>query len=190
MLYVLAQVFFGLCVAIFALTWLQKKKSKMLLLYMTSDIFLCLHYVCMEKFSATIFVANEALLILIIYFLERFDKLKFKPLASGLIILADVIACALMWVDAWALFPLFATTLAIIGMSIKKIVPAKIVAFFAVCLTTTYMFIIHSWFSASVELLMVCVAFAGIIISIVESKKQHKLTKENNIQKEMVKNKK
>ena len=172
LLYVLAQIFFGLNIVAFALTWLQKKKSNMLLLYMLADILFCLHYVCLEKYSATIFVANEALFLLVIYLLQYHGNPKFIPLAVAVTVALDVVACVFTWVDAWTLFPLFATTLAMIGLSIRNIVPSKIVTFVAVTLTMIYLFIIQSIFSACVEAAMVCVAFCGIILSIKHQKKQ------------------
>ena len=125
MLYVLSQILYVMDIIAFGAAQLQKKKGAYILLFALADFLFCLHYLCLESYSAVVFVANETVLLLIIFFIQKYGNNKFTLLASSLTILADIIVCVFTWSSPFVLFALFATSLTCIGMCSKNIVLTK-----------------------------------------------------------------
>ena len=182
MLYTLSQILYLSEIAIFATAQLQKKKSIYMLLFALSDFLFALHYLCLESFSAVIFVGNETLLLIIIFFIQKYGNNKYTILASSLTITADIVACVLTWSTPFILFPFVATTLTCIGMCSKNIVLTKSFACVSVTCSTIYLFIIQSFVAAVVNSCIVLVTIAGLILSIIEANKQNKLKQYNEQQ--------
>lgn len=182
MLYVLSQILYISDVIAFAAAQLQKKKSVYILLFALADFLFALHYLCLESYSAVIFVGNETVLLIAIYLIQKFGNNKFTILASAITIIADIIACVLLWSTPLVLFALVATSLTCIGMCSKQIVFSKSLAVVSVICTTTYLYIIHSYVAAVVNTCMIFVSITGLVLSILDYNKHKKLNELNNEQ--------
>jgi len=182
MLYVLSQILYITDIIAFAAAQMQKKKSTYILLFMLADFLFALHYLCLESYSAVTFVANETVLLLVIYFIQKYGNNKYTLLASALTIAADITACVLMWSTPLVLFALTATTLTCIGMSSRQIVFSKSLAIVSIICTTIYLYIIHSYVAAIINTCMILVAIYGLVVSIINYNNLKKLQEYNTEQ--------
>ncbi len=179
MLYVLSQILYVVNVAFFISALLQKKKIWYVIFYMLADTLFALHYMCLEKYSALIFVLNEAVFIFIAYLIEKFGNPKYTYIAAAVVIVADIIAFIFTYTTPLTYFALFATIFACISVSIhNNMVLTKVFVLISIIFTTTYLFIVPSYVGAAFNVANIFIAIAGLIISI-KHHKQQKLEKQN-----------
>ena len=172
MLFILSQILFFGSVILYITSMLQKKKLFITLCLMGADFCFSMHYLCLEKYSAMIFVVNEMILLLVLYFLQTYYKndTKITITACVVTIILDIIACAFTFADFIVLFSLFGCIALLVGMCFKNPIIVKSFAVAQVTLITIYLFLIKSTFAGIIEVGLALSTILGLFISIKDYK--------------------
>ena len=172
MLFILSQILYVGSVLLYTTSMLQRKKLFLTLCLMGADFCFSMHFLCLEKYSAMIFVVNEMVLLLVLYFLQTYYKNEQKITITACVatIIADIVACIFTFTEPIVLIVLFECIALLVGMCFKNLIIVKSCASIQVVLAVIYLFVIGSTLAGIIEVGLALSTFLGLFISIKDYK--------------------
>ena len=172
MLFILSQILYVGSVILYTTSMLQRKKLFLTLCLMGADFCFSMHFLCLEKYSAMIFVVNEMILLFALYFLQLYFKndQKITITACVVTILLDIVACIFTFTEPIVLIVLFECIALLVGMCFKNLIIVKSCATIQVVLAVIYLFVIGSTLAGIIEVGLALSTILGLFISIKDYK--------------------
>ncbi|MBQ9795719.1 MAG: YgjV family protein [Clostridia bacterium] len=162
-MYILSQISVVLSDALFASTYIVKKKNILLILNVLNNFFFGIHFLLLKSITAAYSVFLTIVFLIAIYLLERFKQEKFSFIISILCSICLIVITIFTWDGALALLPVIGIFLVFVGTLFKNTLLVKCFYFISTVLNTIYMFFIHSYFGFALNLVILAIAIFGII---------------------------
>ena len=150
---------------------LNKNKKGLVFYLIVSDILFASHYLCLSGYTgaATIFV--DVVYLAIMYILEKKEKTKYNIHVTISAMIITIILSILTWNTALSLLPMFSMLIYLTTMIFSNIVIVKTGALIRNTLNVIYMFLLASYFGATLEICLMISAIIGILLNIKNRKK-------------------
>ena len=162
-MYILSQIFIVISGILFALSYLFEKKGLILIINVFNNLFFAIHFLLLKSFTASYSVFVIAFFLIIIYFLDKYNKKHYKLLSLIIALILVIIISIFTWESALSLLPICATTFNLVGTILNKTLTVKLFYFFGTVLNTIFMFIITSYFGFGINIAILIVGAVGII---------------------------
>ena len=171
MSFILAQVMYAMGVLCYISAQFQKKKIWFTLVCGITNVFFALNYVFLDRFGTSIFLLFEIVVLFSLYFFEKYNlKNKWTIILCAVIISLDIIALALTWKDALTLIPFSSTCAFLVSLMFKNVLASKFTMCYCILCSTVYLLLLHSYFSAILQLCLIVFVISGIIVSVKDNK--------------------
>lgn len=162
-MYILSQILVVISGILFALSYLTKKKSLLLLLNVFNNLFFGCHFLLLKSFTAAYSVFLTIAFFITIYLLEKYKKEKFSFVVVIISLLILIPITVFTWGGMLSLMPTIAVLITFVGSGFKSTLTVKLFYFVSTTLNTIFMFIIHSYFGFGVNVCILIAAIIGII---------------------------
>ena len=166
MLYILSQVLVFIADGFYVGSMLSKRKSKLVLFLIASDILFASHYLCLGGFTGAVNIFVDVVYLVVIYLLEKYGKEKYNLLATIIAAAISIALTVLTWTSAISLLPMFSMLIYLVGMIFKNVILVKSGALVRNTLNVIYMFLLASYLGAALEICLMISAIVGIIINV------------------------
>lgn len=176
-MYILSQIFVVISGLFFASSYLIKKKSLILIVNVCNNVFFALHFLLLNSLTAAYSVFLTIGFMIAIYLLEKYQKEKYKIIATIIFSLILIPITYLTWDGFLSLMPTIAILITFIGSIFNNTLTVKLCYFVSTVMNSIFMFIIHSYFGFGVNLAILITAIVGIVMQI----KNLRNNKNNNI---------
>jgi len=172
MLFILSQILYVGSVLLYTTSMLQKKKILLTLCLMGADFCFSMHFLCLEKYSAMIFVVNEMILLFALYFLQKYyqNEQKITVIACIFTIILDIIAFIFTFSEWVVLISLFQCISLLIGLCFRNLIIVKSCAVVQVVLAVIYLFVIKSTLAGIIEVGLALSTILGLFVTIKDYK--------------------
>lgn len=177
-MYILSQVFVVISGILFALSYLTKKKSLLLILNVVNNLFFGCHFLLLKSFTAAYSVFLIIVFLIAVYVMEKYKKEKFSFIAVVITSMILIPITIFTWDGLLSLIPTIAVFLTFVGSGFKNTLTVKLFYFVSTVLNTIFMFIIHSYFGFGVNICILITALIGIIVQI---KNLKNVSKDNKV---------
>lgn len=166
MLFIISQILVCIADVFYVISMLTKKKISLVMFLLISDVLFACHYLLLPgglTGAATIFI--DVVYLIVMFLLEKYNKTKYNLLTTILTIIITIIASVLTWESVISLLPMFSMLVYLTTMIFTNIIICKSGALIRNVLNIIYMFLILSYFGASLEIVLMISAIVGIIIN-------------------------
>ncbi|MBR1925705.1 MAG: YgjV family protein [Clostridia bacterium] len=172
MLFVLSQILYVGSVLLYTTSMLQKKKILLTLCLMGADFCFSMHFLCLEKHSAMIFVVNEMILLFVLYFLQKYynNDQTITTIACVFTIIMDIVAFIFTFSEWVVLISLFQCISLLVGLCFRNLIIVKSCAVVQVVLAVIYLFIIGSTLAGIIEIGLALSTILGLFVTIKDYK--------------------
>ncbi|MBQ8761838.1 MAG: YgjV family protein [Clostridia bacterium] len=172
MFFIISQIVVVISDILCAIGLLSKPKKMFLIFMILSSITYAAHFLFLgDGYSGAISVIVSMFVSIAIYYLEKYNKDKYKKwVVIGSLILMIPLT-ALVWNGVLTLLPVLGLACFLTGITLNNVTFSKVGSFINNSLSVTYLFLVGSTFGAWLGVGLVICAFAGIFISIYEQKK-------------------
>ena len=170
-MFVLSQILVCIADLFYVISMLNKNKKGLVFYLIVSDILFASHYLCLGGYTgaATIFV--DVVYLAIMYILEKKEKTKYNIHVTISAMIITIILSILTWNTALSLLPMFSMLIYLTTMIFSNIVIVKTGALIRNTLNVIYMFLLASYFGATLEICLMISAIIGILLNIKNRKK-------------------
>lgn len=176
MIYWLSQVFFVVAVICYFITVLQKDKKHVTFGFFITNIFFGAHYLCLEKYSPLILLSHEIVLLISLFFFEKYNlKHKWTIIACSIIGVLDINAIILTWTETISLMPLSASIAFLIGLSFKDVLYVKSSQVYAASIYIVYLVCIQSYAGIIGQSLLFVMAVCGLVLTLRDRKQKKQI---------------
>ncbi len=180
---ILSQVFVALSSLLFVFSMICKNKLGLIIFLFISDILYATHYIFLDGLSGSACVFIDAIFLITIYLLEKYNKNKYTSLATIIAMIAVVVATIWTWSSAISLAPMLGMLAYLGGMMLQNITFNKLGAMLRNIGNIVYMILIIVTTSKVfgdmavgliLEIILMISAMVGAIISYRQQKKINK----------------
>ncbi len=175
MIFWLSQVFFACAMISYVFAAAQKQKKYMTLLFVVTNLFFGLHYLCLEKYGTLILLSHEIVLLIALYLFEKYNIAhKYTILACVIVFVLDVNAIILTWTEAIGLLPLSASIVFLISLSFRGVLVTKICMLYTNLSYIVYLSLIGSYVAIICQSALFVSAVIGLLVTLkdLKTKKQ------------------
>lgn len=175
MIFWLSQVFFACAMIGYICAVSQKKKQYMTLLFVITNMFFGLHYLCLEKYGTLILLSHEIVLLITLFLFEKYNiPHKYTILACVIVFVLDVNAIIFTWSEAISLLPLSASIVFLVSLSFKGVLMTKICTLYTNLSYIVYLSLIGSYVAIVCQSVLFVSAVIGLLVTIkdLKTKKQ------------------
>ncbi len=162
-MFILSQIFVVISCILFSISYLTKKKSLILILGISNNLFFGSHFLLLKSYTASCTVFLSIVFLIAVYFLEKAKKEKFTYLLTIAFIIALIPISIFTWEGILSLFPTFGTLIYFTGTSFHKTLVIKIFYAISNISNTIFMFLIHSYFGCISNMVIVAFGIYGIV---------------------------
>ena len=124
-MYILSQIFVVISGIFFAATYLTKRKSLLLILNVTNNVFFGCHFLLLKSFTAAYSVFLTIAFLIAVYLLEKFKKEKFSFVCVIVASIILTIITVFTWDGILSLMPTIAVLSTFIGSAFKHTLTVK-----------------------------------------------------------------
>lgn len=171
-MFVLSQVFVVFAGIAFALTYFLKTKNNILIFSVINNIFFGTHYLLLNQPTAAYTVYATIAFLIIIYFLEKYNKSKFNLLTAISFSLLSILITYQTWQGLISLIPFVAIVLSYFACVFKKVYLIKLFNLFSCMTTTVNLILIKSYLAIAQNLIILILGVIGIVLTFKDMKKQ------------------
>ena len=173
-MYVFSQILVFIADAFFVASMFSKKKTWLVAFLFASDILFASHYLCLGGFTGAITIYVDAVYLIVMFLLEKFNKTKFNLIPTITTMIIMIVSCSLTWQGPISLLPMFSMLIYLTGMIFTNLIFVKAGAMIRNLLNACYMFAIASYVGASLELCLMICALVGVVLAIKHYKQKSK----------------
>ena len=182
MLFWLAQVFFVCALINYLIAVSQKKKMWVLVFFMITNVFFCLHYLFLEKYSTLFLLSNEILLLLILALLEKYNKPhKYTLITCFVVLCLHIVAIVVTWTEAISLLPLSASMIFLFSLTFRGVLVTKVCTLITNTIYIVYLSIIGSYVAIACQCVLLIGATMGLIITLKDIKTRKEILDKRTI---------
>ena len=173
-MYILSQIFVIVSCVLFAMSYLTKRKSIILILGILNNLFFGAHFLLLKSYTASCTVFLTIIFLVVVYFVEKFQKEKYSFVVTIIFLLALIPISIFTWDGTISLFPTFGTIMFFTGTAFHKTLVVKIFYAISNITNTIFMFLIHSYFGCVSNLVIIAFGIYGIVreIQIINNSKK------------------
>lgn len=171
-MYILAQVFMTLNIFFFISCFFTKNKTLLFLLQTISSLFFTLQYLCLGAWPGFYSALAELIRVTLFFFFVKYNvKQRFQILTCVIAFIATLVLTIIYW-DAWySILPLLGMIGIYVTLFSKRIYIVKLGLTITVTCSTIYLLLLHSYYSAVLEIINLII---GVVILIKEITAAHK----------------
>ncbi|MBO5954426.1 MAG: YgjV family protein [Clostridia bacterium] len=162
-MYILSQIFVVVSCVLFAVSYLFKKKSIILIFSILNNLFFGAHFLLLKSYTASCTVFLTIFFLTAVYFVEKLKKENLTILVTVIFLIALIPITILTWSGIISLFPTFGTIMYFTGTTFNKTLFLKIFYLISTISNTIFMYVIHSYFGCASNLLIVAFGIYGLI---------------------------
>ena len=178
MMFWLGEACFAFALLSYVFAVLQKRKVFLTLFFMLTNMFFCFHYLCFEKYGTLILLANEIVLLLVLFLFEKYKVSHiYTVLCCVIVFVADIIAIIFTWTEAISLMPLSASMVFLFSLAFRGVLITKISTLYSNTIYIIYLSLIGSYVAVGCQCFLLCGSIIGLAITIQDIKAKRRREK-------------
>lgn len=180
-MYILAQVFMTLNIIFFIACFFTKNKTLLFLLQAISSLFFTLQYLCLGAWPGFYSAVAELVRVIMFFFFAKYNvKQRFQIITCVVAFVATLILTIIYWEAWYSILPLLGMTAIYLTLYSKRIYVVKIGLFITVACSTVYLLLLHSYYSAVLEIINLIIGLVVLIKEIVAYHKSKEIKTSSN----------